>query len=53
MESEEIKSKRKLLTEALRNGGLDVLTEIVSTNDCVKDELTDTSCFKPRNQGGD
>lgn len=53
MESEIIKSKRKLLAEALRNGETNVLTNIVSSNDCVKNVSTDTSCFKPRNRGGD
>lgn len=53
MENEEIKRKRKLLTEALRNGKLDVSTEIISSNDCVKDDSTNASCFIPRNRGGD
>ena len=53
MESEEIKSKRKLLAEALRNGDPGVSMEVVSTNDCVEDESMNAPCFKPRNRGGD
>ena len=53
METEEIKSKRKLLAEALRNGDPGVSMEVASTNDCVEDESTNAPCFKPRNRGGD
>ena len=53
MESEEIKSKRKLLAETLRNGDPGVSMEVVSTNDCVEDESMNAPCFKPRNRGGD
>lgn len=53
MENEEIKRNRKLLAEVLKNEELDVSTEIISTNDCVKDDLTKASYFIPRNRGGD
>lgn len=53
MESKALKNKRKLLAEALRNGEPNVLTEVVGTNDYMEDVLTDASCFKPRNRGGD